>query len=407
MMLRIIEILFYFLALIFPLGQFSRLFIGVNLPEEVKIYFLDILVFMILLFWIIWHRFSRKRVCWPSFSKSLFGLFLGLFFSWLINLFNFSRTELLVGLAYLLRFFCYSFLAIILFDLNKFQSRINRDLIIRFYLWLGLSLSVLGLIQYLFIPDIRFLSPLGWDLHYYRVVGPFLDPNFLGILLMPSILLSVNKILKNKKVLWSEIPLLFLVLSAFFLTYSRGAYLSLIVGLGILLVLIKKTKLILLAVSLFLLFVFLLPRPGGEGVRLERTASIVQRIESWQVALKVWEQSPFWGIGFNNYRYQLLKTGFLPDKNWQQSHSASGVENSFLLVLATSGMIGAILLMVFLFNSAKMVILTQKSAWREFSFAGLMAILTSALFINSFFYPWVMINFWTILALGLMEKNRG
>lgn len=401
--MKLVEFLIYLLIFVFPLGQFTRIPIAFLGFPEIRIYFLDLTVFLIFLSWTTWHLSSKKAVRWPPFLNNLSIIYGILLASLVLNLQSFKLEEILIGFSYFLRLFFYSFLSVILFDLHKNKSKINRGSISLFFLWTGLVLAILGLIQYFFVPDIRSLSSLGWDLHYYRVVGPFLDPNFMGILLTIPILEILSEFLSQRKISSGKLALLCLILIPFLLTYSRSSYLALVMGVITLLVLNKKIKLVFFFLLSFFISILLLPRPGGEGVKLERTASILQRSESWQTALQVWRGSPLFGIGFNNYRYQLHKLGFLPEKDWQESHAASGVENSFILILATSGVFGLTAFVWFLFKYFQTIMILKKSPVFVFTFGSLVSISIHCLFINSLFYPWVMIYFWTILALGAMD----
>jgi O-antigen ligase len=401
--MKLIEFLIYLLIFIFPLGQFSRIPIAFSGFPEIRIYYLDLTVFLIFLSWTAWHLSSKKAVRWPPFFNNLAIIYGILLVSVILNFLSFKLEEIIIGFSYFSRFFFYSFLSLILFDLHKNKFKINRSSISPFFSWTGLVLAILGLMQYLLIPDTRFLASLGWDLHYYRVIGPILDPNFMGILLTLPILAVLSEFLNQRRISFKKLALLCLIVTSFLLTYSRSSYLALIAGVMALFVLNKKAKLIFFFLIIFFISIFLLPRPGGEGVKLERTASILQRSESWQTAVEIWRRSPLFGVGFNNYRYQLHRLGFLPQNDWRESHAASGVENSFLLILATSGVLGLAAFVWFLLKYFQTLLTMRKSPVFVFTFSGLVSILIHCLFINSFFYPWVMIYFWTILALGVMD----
>ena len=79
-----------------------------------------------------------------------------------------------------------------------------------------------------------------------------------------------------------------------------------------------------------MLSAFLLPRPGGDGVKLERTFSIIQRWENYQAGFKLWQQ-PIFGLGFNTLRY--YNQDYL-------SHASAGQDSSLLFVAVTTGLVG-------------------------------------------------------------------
>ena len=119
-------------------------------------------------------------------------------------------------------------------------------------------------------------------------------------------------------------------LGALLLTYSRSSYLALFAAIVAIAIFKKQFKLILVIV-VFLLSLFLLPRPGGEGVKLERLVSAKQRLSNYQLGLEFWRQNPVFGLGFNTLKYY---------RDNPASHSASGLDSSLIFVLATTGMVG-------------------------------------------------------------------
>ena len=42
---------------------------------------------------------------------------------------------------------------------------------------------------------------------------------------------------------------------------------------------------------------FMLPRPGGEGVRLGRTASTLARVDNFRESLEIFTNNPVFGVG--------------------------------------------------------------------------------------------------------------
>src|SRR3989338_6680935 len=50
----------------------------------------------------------------------------------------------------------------------------------------------LGLGQYIFLPDTRFLLSYGWDEHYWRLIGTVLDPNYMGVMMGMIVLFGIQ-----------------------------------------------------------------------------------------------------------------------------------------------------------------------------------------------------------------------
>lgn len=238
-----------------------------------------------------------------------------------------------------------------------------------------LNFSFIGLIQYLFLPDMRFLKLLGFDDHYYRLIGSFYDPNFSGAIFAAATLVFIA--LSQWIV---ALPLLVLLS----LTFSRASYLVFI--LGIIYLLYKKKKLIPLTFLILLAgLIILIPKPFGEGVNLLRTFSIYSRFDSWQIGVNLFYQKPLLGWGYNTLRS-------ITGERFQ-------IDNSYLFLAATTGIIG---LFVF-FNLLKKIFSYAKPlALRLF----ILAILTHSLFNNSLFYIWIYFAFWLILGIPFREYKE-
>lgn len=256
--------------------------------------------------------------------------------------------------AYLLRFISYT----------AFYFAFRIEGVKKYYRYLTISAVLflfLGFLQYLLFPDVRFLSYLGFDDHYFRLIGSLMDPNFTGLVLVIFTLLA---------------PKLFFLLPLFALalTFSRASFLALAVSLLYLSVVKKQFKLLFLLLTLGI-FLYFIPKPFGEGVNLLRTFSIISRFENQRQALVVFAKNPLLGVGFGPLK----------------------VDNSFIFVLATTGVVGFITFLVFL-----------KKTWQitpnPLAKAALLAILIHSLFNNSFFYPPILVLFFLLLNFRLSRS---
>ncbi len=291
----------------------------------------------------------------PKFKKISIHYSLLLFTLWLfisliftsLNLWDFAS-----GLAYYLRFILYAFSYIPLS--NIFNRNQSNNLITA----LAIMFPMLGIVQYIWFPDLRPFIIYGWDEHYLRVFGTILDPNFFGLILIWS-LLNLKNIYY-----WS---LGFLV---FCFTYSRSSFLSFLTSFGFWNLKIGKLFGFLGFGFLVIVSLWLLPRPDGEGVRLERTASITARTANIEYAWGIIKDHPISGVGFN-----LLKGNY------------ANIDNSFLFITATSGFIGLALYLNFLFNLWQKIKSYPKLA------AFFLAILVHSLFNNSQFFTPVILLF--------------
>jgi hypothetical protein len=344
---NIFKILFALIFIFFPLGQFFKI---------------DGLVLLTFITWLIVTKKTKE----PLFKPFLI-FFLVALFSLLLSFPRLELGQFAFSALYLARVVVYSSLYFITRDLLK-NNLIDKNFVLNGLIFTGLAFSIIGIMQYIVFPDMRIMKYLGWDDHYYRIVSTFFDPNFSGIIYACTSLI----LLRKYKFLFviSFIALLF--------TYSRTAYLSFFFGLSIYLIQIKKIKYIFISLIIILLILKNLPTSsGGEGVKLGRVSSVNNRIDSIKTGLNVFIQNPIIGIGFNTYR-------FLPGKNLE-SHSSGGVENSYVLILLTTGILGFLAFI----NILKKIPIQPE----------IVTILVSALFINSLFYPWIMIYLFSFLAV--------
>lgn len=331
---------------------------------EVRVSFLDVSIALITIM-----SFSRNYVSAIKQFSHLTKPTSIFFFVCLISLipayFKYGQSATLIGLMYSVRWLVYS-----LFFISLYLLKVPiRKLIVL----LSCILVITGLSQYFFLPDTRFLFALGWDDHFNRVIGTILDPGFLGLLYVFILLFTKNK------VLW---------ISAFItliLTYSRASYLALLVGL----VFTRKSILKILILFTVTVTVTTLVRPGGDGVKLERVYSIFSRFSSWQQALRIFADHPILGVGFNVYRYAQRDYGFENDPHWLISHANAGSDSSLLFVLATTGIIGTVAYLYYL----KAISYQLKAV--------MATLLVHSLFLNSLFYPFILLWLALLTAYNL------
>lgn len=365
--------LIFLLLIIFPFGQLVR----VNLGNSITLHPNDIAVFVFLLL-------TLRKIRGPLLKPLLFFL-ISIILSLILNFKNFQLYELVTSSLYPVRFFAYAGLFFVFKDLSSNL----KDFFRRWLVIVTVIVAITGLAQYIFIPNVAFLSALNWDDHYYRLIGTFFDPGFTGAILVLGLVMSLRGVLTTKQSnldlrlprSLTSLAMTTIIYLAMALTYSRASYLMYIVSFGVIAFYKKSAKIFLLAALILGLTIFVLPRHPGEGSNLTRENSILARIHNWQQSIQVWQTSPIFGIGFNNYRYVV---GVNPE-----SHSG-GADSSILLVLATTGIMG---LLSYLFLLKKMWSLGGLIFKASF-----LGIIIHSFFNNTLFYPWVMEWLWIILA---------
>lgn len=303
--------------MVFSLGQLQR----IQLANNIAFYLHDlIIIFFVSGFLIekIWNKnkLITKNSEKPGSKKNIFKLIFQDFVLIISTLWKKYKLEILfaswillgiiigfVGgrittksLLYLIRLIGYS-----LFIFSLHNTKIKYS-IYKGFMLAGTAIGLWGLLQYFLIPDVRFLNIFGWDNHYYRLISTIFDPAFTGIVLVMTVGLWQRFLKTNYTYFIFTIQTLLTIAIA--ATFSRASYLALII-LFITQWLIQTKKIkwqILFLGIIFITTIFLLPKPGGEGVNLTRTSTIKARSTNAQENLITLNGSQWiWGRGlFNN-----------------------------------------------------------------------------------------------------------
>jgi len=394
----LLKYLFVLLLLAFPIAEVGRVQLSNGIAFSVN----DILLIVVILVWLGSHYLLKKKFVFGElFKPILIFSSIGLL-SLLLNYTNLGINNLLISSLYLVRWIAYALLYVIVSEFDKkFKNRISYLLLIS-----GTIVVLLGYVQFFFYPSLRNLYYLGWDEHLYRMFSSFLDPNFAGAFFVLFFAFAVSFIpgfLKKKNWLQFAVASLVAVLTtgALYLTYSRSALVMFAITVVSYLVLQKKKKLIFFALTLIILLKFILPKSfSTEGTNFLREVSSKARIKTVQEALIVIQKNPLYGVGFNAYRYAGNRLGIVTGPSWQVSHGGAGTDNSFLFVLATTGIIGLVAYIYLLFKIVKLGLFNRKKSKYAIVFVSLLAGLAiNSLFINSLFYVFILEWIWILIAL--------
>lgn len=347
-------LVFIITAVVFAFGQLLRINIS-----DISFPVIDICIFLIFITNIFIHLSKKQLV-----SKNKYLLFF-IIFAWVslgINYYRYSIDSVspflyLCRLTFLLSFF--------VFPLNITNSTRN------FFLISLITCVVFGLIQYLIWPDFTYFNSLNWDPHLHRLVGSFFDPTFTAFIYLVFLIY----LFLNPKFLL-RIPLMVITYIALALTYSRSTYLSFLIAFLFISIRKKNVKIFLFSFLLFLATIFSLPRQPGEGTKLERTSSILAKIENYKEGFKVFSNSPLIGHGYNNLFYARTI-------NNTNSHANNGFDSSLITILTTTGIIGLILFLFGLKTNFVKSNLTRQTIF--------VALLIHSLFANSLLYPWILL----------------
>jgi len=390
-LLRILLAILVFILL--PLGQIAKFDLG----SAASITAFDAGLFILVVYWIFYSIIKKRKIKAKLAKPILVFILIGLV-SLLLNTKELTWEQFLVSFSYLVRWALYAASYFIVTDFGKEEKK----KLISYIFYSGLIVLFLGFVQVFFYPSLKNLYYLGWDEHMYRLFSTFLDPNFTGIYLVVIFFLGIYLYLSEKRKIY--IVLSSLVLVGIFLTYSRTAFITLLISAVSLLIILNRKRLIAPVVVAILLIAIVFPKTfKSEGTNFFRTFSANARISTMQHGLKIFSDRPIFGVGFNSYRYFQEKYGFELTDYVVPSRAAAGVENSFILVLATTGIIGFIFYLYLLFKIFSLVFLSKNKVLSKITIAVLVGLIGSSMFINSLFYTFIMFLMWTLI--GVIESN--
>ncbi len=339
----------------------------------------------------------------------LIPFIISIILSLIVNLTHLSLFQLLISVLYPIRWLIY----IQLFYLTKNLTEPNRKKILNYSLIFGGLFVFFGFIQYIFYNSLKNLSYLGWDRHMYRLFSTFLDPNFAGIFAVLYFLLNLGLFFNKKdKTKYTFLIISFLTLVAVFVTYSRSAMIMLLISTCLLLFLLKKTKLVLiLFLIVFSFYLFISRFFYVESINPFRIYSTEERIKNLKIVGEVIKRNPIFGVGFNSFRFAQERYNFRVLPGVTVSHADASTDNSFLFVLATTGIFG---FLSFGYFWKKIFQILQKTNAKLDSYnktlsaiaiSSIVGVFVSSMFNNSLFFPFIMEWLWVIVGLAISRKN--
>lgn len=378
----ILKFLFYGVILTFPFGEVLRWQLGNGIAFTIN----DILV---IIFGLLYFVKSKSNLQY----KFVIPFLISIVFSLLLNISKLNAFELFISSLYPIRWFLYLQLFFYVKDYKK-KYEVIKLLFIAEAIYL-----ILGFTQYFYYTDLHNLFYLGWDAHMYRLFSTILDPNFAGAIYVLFLVFNLGIIFKAKeRVKYLLVLLIFLLMIATFLTYSRSAMTMLVVSTFTYLILIKKTKLFaVLILAIISFYIFVSPYFNIESINPFRSFSSVERIKSAKIATDIFKENPIFGVGFNSYRYAQIRYGFRHGSIAQVSHADASTDNSFLFVLATTGILG---FLSFIYFWKKVI-----EGSTTIAISLIVGIFVDSLFVNSLFFTFTIELLWILTGLSVSKKN--
>ncbi|KKR50565.1 MAG: hypothetical protein UU14_C0009G0026 [Candidatus Roizmanbacteria bacterium GW2011_GWB1_40_7] len=423
---KLYNLLYYLLALLFvlfPFGQLTRL--PLPFSPAIRIYAHDVIMALLIMTWLFQFVRNPKSIKLPPLTNSLLVFAVAGVISLLMNITRYPVSELLTGSIYLVRWTAYASLYVLVYNLAREDKKFTYRLLI-LLAGAGVVSAIFGLVQYFLYPNLRNLMYLGWDPHEYRVFGTFFDSGFTGLIYVLTIILLTWFVIRiaakrKKSHMHNHYDAIYylssiigwgLAYSALALTYSRASYSAFFAGTILLSWLSKSVKTAIIVTVLLTLTVFILPQssPPSEGTNLARTASTQARLTNFEQSFKIIKDHPIFGIGFNMLRYENRNRNFVPEYEWEESNAAAGLDNSFLFIGATTGIVGLIAFLNLIFQIIKFAIQQFSQAKPDLApailtLSTLVAILIHSQFNNSLFYPWIMIWLWVLFGVAHVPRR--
>lgn len=378
---KIIEYSFYFFVFVF-LWQ-TKLIIrpAETNYNEIAVYFNYALLLFILVLFIFYllkyggesfkNKFSFSKY-WVALAGLEFFIFLSIFVSANrdISIFKYILFLVAIGLLFLMTNFKVNFKKVVYLFLLALLIQASLGFF-QFFSQSTFSNKYLGLASH--DPYILGVSVLENDAgRFVRAYGGLDHPNIFGALMFFGVIMVINLILRNnfsedfkkiRKISYIKISHYFLLaifLFALVISFSRSAFLALIISLlfYLLFSIFKKGDFRKKIVPVFifslsiLILLFFIYKPlildrFNFSSRLE-SISLSERTEQVSSSADIIKNNPQLGVGFGAYHQKLLDLN-----NNLEPYQAQPVHNVFILALAEIGLWGFILFILFLFYLLK------------------------------------------------------
>jgi len=276
-----------------------------------------------------------------------------------------------------------------------------------------------GAVVVSFIALLQYCSAIQSGQGPIRVYSLLLNANFLAgflIFFLPILISLKYGKRKDQRIFWGVLATM--VSTALFLTYTRGGWYAAILSILVLATLKKDKKLVIFLLAYILIYQYGFPAFDGRNLTglyqkdLESGGgSILVRIQFWRVALQMWIEHPFIGIGVGNY-YLLHDTYIANFPSLNYGFKALEPHNSFLKFLAEQGAIGFLLFLSLLLSFFKKLleeIRNNENGMKILSMgvlAGYIAFLAQSNFNSLFQTPRVAFGIWLVLGLMLQVPQE-
>lgn len=296
----------------------------------------------------------------PQIKIGRENIFLVLFLLFFLLSYAFSQTKN-VGLFELILFVSSTYIYIFI-SIQKWDTEIFKKFLFGILL-VGLFITLYGFYPYILEPFNRFSSTFGISIYKF-VSYPNAFANFIiAIIPIPFYFLHLKNNNKNRAFF---IITIIIFLTALFLTYSRGAYITLLIVTIFCLflyslnkrkpsALIKKIVLVSLLVFVSGILMFSINQirqvynpqiiSFTEKISFEadeKNISATNRLDFWKGSVQIFADNPFFGTGPGSFEYVF------PAYQKSLLGNSNSPHNLFLKILSENGLFSAFFMFLFL-----------------------------------------------------------
>lgn len=271
----------------------------------------------------------------------------------ILAVYRLPMPDVLTMVSYAIRIF-----AVLLFIPFSFVVDFGFSKARRVFVFTAVMLALVGFLQMIVLPVLppaneTLFSDLflkfsrgGWDPHQYRLFATWFDPNFLGqffVMALGLLFVAFEQELKAKR---SEKKISLIILASLFifvallLTRSRSSFVALSIMYVFYFFLGKTKQLFVAVITLATISLLAMPSFSSRILVMPFSDPTVQlRLQSASQAIGHFMNNPWFGTGYNAYGIEQLESGNIVVAN---INSVAGTDNFFILLLATTGVWGAI-----------------------------------------------------------------
>lgn len=238
------------------------------------------------------------------------------------------------------------------------------------------------------------------------VTGTFQHYNSFGSFLGVSMLLTVSLYLKTdlkKNLRWLVTGFFLLAGLCFYLTFSRGSWVSFFIGILLMLIISRRFKVVILLFCLFLLGLFFIPEAKDRFLFIFQTGGDQGRFALWKASWGMVKENPYLGKGLGTY--MKILPHYAPELGLQYAH------NSYLQILVETGIFSLISFLCFigflLFQSVKKLYKNRHDFLLLGFFCMFFSFLFSCIFDNQLYSLQLSTLFWILAAClnSLIQKK--